>query len=361
MDFGKGYDATVFNQWANRPDDQRFDSLAALKASVTNRAIASREIGSDIKSLRAIPNPDGVHFEHELVHGPLVPTNYGFTQFCQRMSAPAKFLRETLSSDTELLAEVINHSIDEAPKEKDVKLLYTEGDDYSEYRSATSLSYGRIWDMDVVEKAEQIVEFSGGKFYSPLEWGKQNRSLYASDSDVFMFFIDGGSLVDGGGERDQLNRGFYMWNSEVGKKVMGIKTFLFQVVCGNFQIWGQEDVKELRIRHNGRAPARFAEEAFPILRDLMNASPKGDEDTIHQLKAFELPADDAQRIKWVMNHGFNKKEASSGILLAEHELGECKNLWQLMDGLTMYARQIPHVDTKQDLEIRSGNLTRLVS
>lgn len=364
----QGYDTTVFNQWASRPADQRFDSLAALGAKVRNRQRNSLELSANVKELTAVPNDEGVHLTHPLVSEKLVPSHYGFTQFAQRISAPAKFLREKLSDDTELLATVVNHAIQNSDDDQTAKLLHTvdtDYDDVSVYRSATSQRYGRIWDAEVVSLAERIIDMSDGDFYSPFEWGKQSRALYASEHDVFMFFIDGGSLVDGGGERDQLYRGFYLWNSEVGAKVMGIKTFMFQVVCGNFQIWGQQDVNELRIRHNGGAPDRFAQDAWPTLRSIMESSTAGELDTIQKLKQIELPADPAKRLEFAQKPGkglvFTRKEAQNAILLAEHEIGECKNVWQLMDGLTMFARNIPHIDTKNDLEERSGKLTRLVN
>ena len=46
----------------------------------------------------------------------------------------------------------------------------------------------------------RMVDMSGGALFNPREWGGKPGGLYASDSDCFLFFIDGGSLVDGGGE-----------------------------------------------------------------------------------------------------------------------------------------------------------------
>src|SRR4030095_12104206 len=106
----------------------------------------------------------------------------------------------------------------------------------------------------VVYQVQQIVERSGGKFYNPKAYvnrptqdrqGFQSMDssqtagagLYASDRDVFMFMIDGGSLLDAG-PRAKLNRGFIVKNSEVGAGKMDLWTFIFNTVCGNNIIWG---------------------------------------------------------------------------------------------------------------------------
>lgn len=360
----QGYDNTVFKQWASRPADQRFASLDDLKAKVHSRAMRSRTIDDRIDRFCARLNNDGeVVLEHPNIAGrELVPTHYAFGQFCQRIGAPAGFLREL--DDPDLVTRVLNNRIGQAG-DVEVKLLYNDTDLetdtlVSEYRAATSTKYGRIWDYEVVQLVDRILDMTGGEFYSPFEWGKKSRALYASDSDVFMFFVNGGSLVDGGGERDQLFRGFYIGNSEVGKRTFFLKMFYFQVVCGNFQIWGQQDVQEISIRHTRFAPDRYAGEAMPAIRSYMESSTAGEVETIRKLKLLELPADDKLRLKWGMDHGFTRGETLDAISIAESEIGECKNVWQFMDGLTMSARTIPFADAKEDLEKRSGALVRLV-
>src|SRR5204862_718616 len=86
---------------------------------------------------------------------------------------------------------------------------------------------------------------------------------YASDRDVFIFLVDPNNPVEVDGE--VLYRGFYTWNSEVGSAVFGLTTFLYRYVCDNRIIWGATDVKELRIRHTGGAPERFAWEGQRFL------------------------------------------------------------------------------------------------
>jgi hypothetical protein len=371
-----GYDGKVFGQWASRPSDQRYSSLAALRASVVNRQIAAQEQVVDLGGLHTTPVSGGVALHHDTIGGgeiDLIPTHYSFAQLMQRIGWRAANLRDNLGDNPELLSTVLNHSLQKfsatsKADDRQGKLYYhaDSSGDYYEYNAFNSPTYGRVYDAQVVGLAERIVDMSGGAFYSPHEWGEANRALYASDHDCFMFFIDGGSMVDGGGERDQLHRGFYLWNSEVGDKTVGMRAFLFQVVCGNFQILGQQDVMEVKIRHNGRAPERVATEMYPEIRKFMESSAAGEIETIRKLKQLELPVDQDDtrtlRVKWAQKYGFTKIEAVEAISTFEREVGkDCSNVWQFMDGATMHARTLKHLDAKEALEIKSGKLAQLVA
>jgi hypothetical protein len=239
-----------------------------------------------------------------------------------------------------------------------------EEDDTYELRSATSTGYGRIWDIEVVELVERIIDATGGKFTNPLVWGGKRGGLYGSDRDVFMFFTDGGSIVDGGGARDQLHRGFYVWNSEVGSATFGIATFLFREVCGNHQIWGAEQLCELRIRHTLNAPARFVAEARPALIDYVNAPAAPLEAKIRQAKAFQIAGapDKDKLIEFGKKHDLTAGEIRQAVAYAEREEGgEVTNLWMLMQGLTAAARDYAWVDSRVDLERRAGKLMKLAA
>jgi hypothetical protein len=178
--------------------------------------------------------------------------------------------------------------------------------------------------------------------------------------DVFMFMIDGGSIVDGGGERDQLHRGFYTWNSEVGSATWGIAMFLFQECCGNFQIWGQTQKTEIKMRHTKGAPVKF-QEIYNNLSKYLNSGTSDEVSMIHRAKQFELPAKDEARVNWVLDKGFTKGEAKGGIELALSTIGDCQNLWQLVDGLTMHSRNYENMDARLDLDKRAGKLMDLVA
>jgi hypothetical protein len=171
-----------------------------------------------------------------------------------------------------------------------------------------------------------------------------------------MFLIDGGSLLDAG-PRAQLNRGFIVWNSEVGARTFGLMTFLFNQCCGNHIIWGAQDVNKLVVRHTQNGPSRFDSDAAPTLKAYVEASAVPVENTIRKAQALIIGDKPETVSEWLNTHGkFTKTEIASAISFAKSEEGDCRTLWHAVQGLTAYARGFDYVDARVDLEKRAGAL-----
>lgn len=369
------------NQWANRPADQRFQTLEALREHTEKRRSLSREAVKNITDLRAEVHDGGLMIGNG---NRMEPTNWSFGQFAGLLKAPPAFL-QTLTPQTcsIVLNERISKSSDFMDKEE-FKVMRVLNDDGDTLQAITSTRYGRIWDADCVGAVQKIVERTDGKFYNPKAYvnrpadGKTGFSsvvkgepepsgLYASDRDVFMFLIDGGSMFDVG-PRAQLNRGFIVWNSEVGSRTFGLMTFLFNMVCGNHFIYGAQDVNTLLIRHVESGPQKFIDLAMPTLLEYTKADP----DLGGVIKAQQLLLDSIKpsgfihgesRDEWAKcfarQHGFTRGEIREAFDYAHREEGKCETLWDLVQGFTASARAIPHTDTRIDLERRAGDLIQL--
>lgn len=351
-----GHDTTVYKQWATRPADERFASMEDLERHLKAKRERAKGAKGNLQKLRFAPHNGAPAIECGAFDRPIVPNNWMFGQLATQVGAPGSYLRKL---SPELASECLNYSLARAPQEVGVKLLMEDTPGALLGRAATGPEYGRIWNTDVFQMVERFNEMSGGAFYAPWDWSKTFRSLFAGDRDMFMFMIDGGSLVDGGGERDQLYRGFYTWNSEVGSATWGIAMFLFQQCCGNFQIWGQTQRTEIKMRHTKGAPVKF-QEIYNNLSKYLTAGTSDEVAMIHRAKAFELPSNDNARLDWVLDRGFTKTEAKGAIELALDTIGDCKNLWQLVDGLTMLSRNYQYMDERLDLDKRAGKLMDLV-
>src|SRR4029079_4004558 len=59
---------------------------------------------------------------------------------------------------------------------------------------------------------------------------------------MFAFLIDPAGWTEIGG--DAFAPGFFVWNSEVGRRSLGVQTFWFQAVCQNHIVWDAVDVFE---------------------------------------------------------------------------------------------------------------------
>jgi len=340
------------HEWMTRPADERFTSLDALKRAVTARADSADTI--DVTPDQLWITPERV----ELVtpHGTATPTHWAFGQLTGQLGIPSPYLRTLPPA---LASACLTHGL-ATHREQAWRLLIhadaSEVDGFPMLRAITSPMYGRIWDRDVVTFVEHLVDQTGGRFFNPKDWSGTPSGLYASDRDVFLFFIDGGSVVEGGGDRDQLHRGFFVWNSEVGAATFGIAVFLFRAVCGNHIVWGPTEYQEVRIRHSSRAPERFLSEAAPLLTRCMTASAEPIEAQVRRAKRLELPIALEDRLDWLETRGLTRPEARAGVVRADEEEGQSITLWNLVNGVSAVARTLPHLDAKVALERKAGAL-----
>jgi hypothetical protein len=173
-----------------------------------------------------------------------------------------------------------------------------------------------------------------------------------------MFMIDGGSRLEVG-ERAKLNRGFFVSNSEVGARTFTLTTFLFNEVCGNHIVWGASNINSLTIRHTKGGPYRFDSEAAPTLMQYCNESVAREEGAIAAAQMMLLPKEADDLDKFLAPFKFTKSEVKSGFDFAKAEEGECRTVWQFVQGLTAYARGFDFIDARTDLEKRAGNMLNL--
>ena len=353
-------------QWASRTDDERFLTLDALKESVLNRRHESWTATPQTADMRVVPGPDnGVEIE---VFDPtkgerraLVPTNWAFSQLSQYAQAPAAYLRKL---PAELAAINLQWGLERSPL-RDDSLVLARSNGTHELRAMTSTSYGRIWDHQVVEAVERVNP--DGRWQIPAStYGDRSplraTTLYASDRDVFIFLVDPSNPVEIPGEEHPMYRGFYTWNSEVGSAVFGLTTFLYRTVCDNRIIWGATDVKELRIRHTGGAPDRFAYEGARYLRRYADESTAKLIEGVKTAKATDIPRTETQSVAdWLQTKGFTKAQATGSYESAVAEEGKARSVWDIVNGITAYARSIGNTDARVELETKAGKLMAAVA
>ena len=353
-------------QWATRPADQRFASLAELKASVLQRRQESWTATPLASELRVLPQSGGdimvEAFDPTIGQKrELGVTNWSFGQLAQYAQAPASYLRKL---PAELSAINLQWGL-ERNAVRENTLLLGQSNGSNTLRSLTSVSYGRIWDHQVVEAVEQVN--GDGRWEIPASSyttknPKRATTLYASDRDVFLFLVDPKNPVEIGSET--LFRGFYTWNSEVGSAVFGLCTFLYRCICDNRIIWGASDIREIRIRHTGGAPERFAYEGAKYL------SRYAEEDTskiigaVQRAQNTEVPLNkgkDETVQDWLSSRGFTKAQAKASVEAAEAEQGSSRSIWDIVNGITAYARCVQNTDDRVVLEAKAGRILEEVA
>lgn len=349
-------------QWATRPMDERYVSIEELKTAVLDRKNQSWTTTPKANQLRMAVDGNEVLVD---VFDPtkgenrkLKPTHWGFGQLSQYAKAPASYLR---SLPAELAAINLQWGLENNSLREDTLMLaQSNGDNH--LRSMTSLTYGRIWDINVVNAVERVN--SNGIWKVPAASyattdPRRATTLYASDRDIFMFLVDPDHPIEVEGET--LFRGFITWNSEVGSQVFGLMTFLYRYVCDNRIIWGATNVHELRIRHTGGAPERFAYEGQKYLTQYANEDTKKIVDGIHAAKNTEIPLSEDQSVQeWLQKRGFSKGEAQASVQTADSE-GGSRTIWDIVNGITAYARSITHTDERVEVERKAGDLMKFAT
>lgn len=373
-------------QWRLRPDDQRVLTLDEMEARVRSRkerswtsAQLSESIRIDVDQNTQDINAQDLRimFEDRVSGAPhsLQLTNHAFNQLSAYAGAPAGYLAKLPAVVASLN---LNIGMRLMPQRNEGLILAEDGETIDgetgrieTMRSITSTSYGRIWDLQVVQAVQRVnqdgrwqVPASTTFAQSPL----QSTTLYLSDRDSWIFLVDQQNAIEVPGESHPLYRGFIVFNSEVGDKVFGLMTFLFRTVCSNRIIWDARDVRELRIRHTGGAPERFATEGR---RQLMNYAEASTVDTVRGITAAKqkdipisgdfrtMNARDQQ--KAVVDYmaeklGFTRSAAQSSVDMAVAEEGQCRTMWDIVNGVTAFSRTIPHTDKRVELEQKAGKL-----
>lgn len=349
-------------QWATRPPDQRFETIADLLAATERRRDFSVEDSVDLGALKVRSTESGDIELHGLGTS-LGFTNWSFGQFCGRLGAPPKYLADLPAS---LVAENLNAGLE--TQAHDRAMVYSHRKATPEVAAFTSKRYGRLHDAEVVRWVRNLIRGSSwrqplanpvGTFGRPGPLARPS-GLFASDRDLFMFLVDEDRRIEFGEE--SLARGFFVWNSEVGSKTFGLMTFLYRFVCGNLIVWGAEEVSKIRIRHVGD---RVEERAFAALHDALKAyrdrGTLADKAVIQNAMAFQVAKDDAGAEAWLTDQGFSRQIAHEAVHHAVLEEGGAGTLWQLVNGLTAHARSIPYQDQKSQLEGQAGKLLDLVA
>ena len=95
-------------------------------------------------------------------------------------------------------------------------------------RSIHGASYTRLHNVDLLNVVKEFATDFGPPQKSKFNGG---TGLYCGEQDMFVFLIDPLGWAEINGEA--FAPGFFLWNSEVGRRSIGIQTFWFQAVCAN--------------------------------------------------------------------------------------------------------------------------------
>ena len=364
-------------QWANRPEDERFTSLTAMLAAMQAIRARSSSRVLPLNALRAAPIDDTGNKGLAIVGpggAPTTPSHWAFSQICGHIEpARANLAALCREQPATLAADNVNFFLSRADFDDTAQVLLTRDESASSIllRAVTGPKYGRVHNASVISALiDRFGDGNTGQWRVPGEWGKRvevttaNTTLFASDRDMWVFLADEDHRIEVPNRRDgksgSLARGFFMWNSEVGKMSLGVATFLYDYVCGNRIVWGAEGYEEIRVRHTASAPSRFMSEIAPALKQMADSSTHSVVQAITAAKAARIG--NAEAVDTFLAKRFTKGQVA-GIKIAHmaDENRPMETLWDVTTGVTAYARGIANTDTRISLEREGGAIMKLAA
>jgi hypothetical protein len=360
-------------QWASRPADERFVSLPEMLAKLTHDRNRSDEYRVNVRDVTLAPNgPNDITVSLDGGKNLFQPTHWSFGQLTSLGKSPGDYLRELgRRGASELVADNLNFGLRFMRDRDEIGALgmQRDGSPIGELQATTGPDYGRVWNHQIVSALiERFGDGVTGDFKVPGEFGKDvaitrnNTTLYASDRDMFVFLADERNRIEipnrRHGKAGSLARGFFVWNSQVGSKKLGLATFLFDFICANRTVWGGEQYAEIEIRHSSGAPERWLQEMQPALLTYANDTSSNIVEAVKAAQAAKIEDDVAE----FMAKRFGKNTAAT--MRSMHEVEEerpIETLWDASVAATAFARTIEHQDKRVAVERQAGDLIKLAA
>ncbi len=326
-----------------RADDEMFGSLDDLSAHCRQERETAREIWVPPQSL----TPQGGD-EHLRLHlgndGAFGMNHWSFSQLCSLCGVS----RDTLNI---LTADTARRAILETRPSgtKPLQVLANQ----ETVRAIHGTQYSRLWNADLVE----AIRGAASGFQQPQSARTGVTGLYCGEQDLFVFLIDPAGWTEIEGEN--FAPGLFVWNSEVGKRSLGIQTFWFQQVCGNHIVWDAVEVVEYTRKHTGNVGDSLAE----ICRIAEDLTRKRDErkDGFARIiaKAMNESVGTAEEAaKFLAQKGINRSQVKRAVEQIGSE-GKSFTLWTLVDALTRLTQEVRYAGDRLEADVKVAQLLAL--
>lgn len=341
-------------QWSKRPADERFTTLDAMYDATLAYANSAREKSVPCSDLRV----EGVGRDLSLIGRAGVPatlTHHAFGQLSSRVGAHAGYLRQLPAT---LAAQCLNHGLKEKSGTGNANLLFHQNGGLL-LRSALTEQYSRFWNYEVIDGLRHVSHrFDLMPARATIRVKDENeRALFASDHDMFAFLMsrDRG-IVDPVGQ--EMYRGVIAINSEVGASSLKLMSFLFRDICGNFIIWGAQEIAEVRLIHKGNIRREWENAQISVRKYLDGAA------SLETAKFAEMTRVIAGTKQEVLDKIFGLRinelsrrtiDAAYDAVVPEQD-GQPNTAWGLAQGITRISQKESFADERHKLDRAAGKL-----
>ena len=278
--------------------------------------------------------------------GAFAMNDWSFSSLC-RLAGVSKDTVNRLSPAT---ASIVLEETIPRGGTKPLQLL-TEED---RIRSIHGASYTRLWNVDLLT---MIREFATD-FQPPQKAVTGGTGLYCGEQDLFVFLIDplGWTEIEG----ENFAPGFFIYNSEVGRRSLGCETFWFQAVCQNHLVWDVMDVCEYTRKHtakvhDGLVEIRTMIETIVAKRD---ARKDGFVEVVRKAAQTKLGDDAEEAFKELCKNGISRNVAKEAITMAQ-EKGRF-TVWSVVDALTRLSQKSQYAGDRAEVDRKAAEILSLV-
>ena len=333
-------------QLFSRPEDERFDSFEALQTHCERIRDESNVRWQMPNELRPCVRADGLGFQLGS-DGEFRLNDWSFSQSCG-LAGVKKETVNRLSADT--ASRVLTETLPGGSKPMQ---LLTRGD---RIRAVHGASYTRLFDAELLETVRNVADDFGA---APTGFNGA-AGFYAGEQDMFAFLVDDSAWVDIGGE--QFAPGFFVWNSEVGRRTVGVETFWFQRICANHIVWDAVEVVSYSRKHTARVNDAV-DEIRSIIGHLVEVRDRRKDAfarTIRSAMTESLGSDQEEVIKALSGHGVSMSYVKQAVTdLAEK--GSSFTVFNAVDALTRIAGRVKNAGERAAQDMRIGSLLSLAS
>jgi histone H3/H4 len=181
--------------------------------------------------------------------------------------------------------------------------------------------------------------------------------LYAGEQDMFCFLIDPTGWTEIQGE--SFAPGFFLWNSEVGRRSLGIQTFWFQAVCQNHIVWDAVEIAEFTRKHTANVHNSLGE----IRRIVEQLAARRDERrdgfarVVGRAMQERLGADAEESLQALLKNGISRSLAIEALEIAKNQ-GRF-TIFSLVDALTRATQKARFAGERAEADAKVSSLLAL--
>lgn len=326
-----------------RSADERFESLEHLIGHCREEMRLSQDRWHLPQQLRLcnIDNIVGLALGDE---GEYRLNDWSFTQLC-KLAGVGKETVNRLSPDT--AGRVLTETL---PSGRKPFQFLTSSE---RVRSIHGASYTRLHNADLL----QVVQETATDFTPPQKGTNGATGLYCGEQDMFAFLIDptGWTEIEG----EAFAPGFFVWNSEVGKRSVGIQTFWFQAICQNHIVWDATHVVELSRKHTANVHEALVDIRRGIEELVATRDSRRDSfcSVIKKAMQQSLGDDSEAVVAKLAEHGISRNLAKQATQIAAAN-GRF-SIFSLVDALTRLQAKVQWIGDRTEADQKAASLLAL--